>query len=155
MRKVTLLLLPVALIFAIGIPALAAVDDPAFSVHIKGTIDKATLFDDQDTLALSWNIMANKPNLTLTNTQGIRLAYDTTVLRLIRWNAASAYPDETIGTTFLSMSSAGSLGTFESDVLRVFAARDASGETGFLNLNVGDEHRQDKIRLAGTYYGLL
>ena len=138
MKKITSLLLAFTFLCAIGLPALA-VEDPAFSVEVVGTIDSATRFDGRDTLAVTWQIVANKPNLTLTNTQGIRLAYDNTVLQLIRWNAASAYLDNTIGTVFASMTGAGALGDFESDTLRVYAARNASGDTGFLNLTVGDE----------------
>ena len=137
MKKFTSLLLVFTILCTLS-QSVLAVENPVFSNNVVGTIDTSVQYAGQSTLAVSWQIQANQPGWTLNNTQGLRLAYDNTVLQLIRWNAASAYADSSIGTDFASQTGAGNLGVYESDILRVYAAKNASGETGYLNLTVGD-----------------
>ena len=137
MKRITSLLLVFAILSTLSQPVLA-IENPMFSMSVVGTIDTNTRFAEQSTLAVSWQIQANQPDLTLNSTQSLQLAYDNTVLQLIRWDAASAYADSSIGTLFTIQSRAGNLGVFDSDVIQVYAARNSVGDTGYVSLSVGD-----------------
>ena len=140
MKKIISLLLALTILTAIGLLALA-VDDPAFSVSVVETVDTATRFGGLNTLSVCWQVQANKPNMTLTNTQGIRLAYDNTILQLIHWNAAAAYADNSFHINVFDelFEEAGCLGGIATQTMDVYAAKDVSGNIGFLSLAVGHE----------------
>ncbi|MCL1874041.1 MAG: S-layer homology domain-containing protein [Clostridiales bacterium] len=129
MKKKMILLLMLLLLFCLTAPALA-VNDPAFSVRVNGVLEESNL-------TLDWQIMANRTGLTLNNTQGLRLAYDNRVLKLIRWDANGDY-DSIVSTSVSAMSRAGNRGDYDSDALIVYGAKNAMGNTGFLSLTVGD-----------------
>ncbi|MDR2711546.1 MAG: S-layer homology domain-containing protein [Clostridiales bacterium] len=145
MKKKMILLLMLLLLFCLTAPALA-VNDPAFSVRVNGTLEGSNLI-------LDWQIMANKAGLILNNTQGLRLAYDNRVLQLIRWDASGDY-DSIVSTSFNAMLRAGNLGDYDSDAFIVYGARNAVGDTGFLSLSVGDSGATYSCP-QGSYLSLL
>jgi uncharacterized repeat protein (TIGR02543 family) len=138
MKKATTYLLILVLLCASMPPATAAAI-PGFTNEIAGVVDSGIRFEGQDTLAVAWAVRPSKPGFTLTNTQGVRLAYDNTVLRLIRWDAGSAFADSGIGLSFALMPGASHIGDFETNTAQVWAARNSSGATGFLSLAAGDD----------------
>jgi hypothetical protein len=137
-KRITSLLLIFTLICSISIPTLAAVADPTFSNNVDVKTDTGKKVNGQNTLTLVWQLKANKPNLTLTNTQGIRLAYDNTVLQLVSWDGSANY-DSGIGTSFIPMSNASNIGAFDTQTRKVYVAKNTSSNTGFLSLTLGDE----------------
>jgi len=139
MKKNISFLLIIALCCALIMPALAA-GDPDIACFIDGKLDTAVRFSGQSTLIATWRLVVTEPDLMLTNTQGIRLAYDNSVLQLIRWDAAGAFHDSGIGTLFEGPMDGASLpGAFDTTTRRVFAAKDISGSTGYLSLALGNE----------------
>ncbi|MDR1135729.1 MAG: dockerin type I domain-containing protein, partial [Clostridiales Family XIII bacterium] len=135
MKRVILILLILSLLCPPGLPALAA-DNPAFSIEIAGTIDTVAKFNGQNTFAVSWQLKANKPNLTLNNTQGIRIAYDNTVLQLIRWDASSPVNEPLPGEDFVLRPDVGKTGDLGSSI-DVFTAKSADSKTGYISASVG------------------
>lgn len=101
-----------------------------------------TKFAGGNTLVLDWQIMANQVDLTLTNIQGLRLAYDNTVLRLIRWDAAGDYSNM-MGDMFTKMPQAGNLGVYGYGVPAVYGAKNDIGYTGFLGM---------ALEIGGSFY---
>jgi len=137
MKRITAVL--VALIFCVTafVPALA-VNDPPFSVEITGSLDAGKPFNEQSTLIISWKVTANR-ELTLRNTQGLRLAYDNTVLQLMRWDGAGAIPDSSMGPNFGIVPQTGLIGAYKSP-LYVYIAKNATGDQGFLSVSLGDPY---------------
>jgi len=131
-------LLALTLGFSASLSAFA-VDSPAFSVKVIGTLDAEKTFNGQDTLIIDWQIMANKDGLTLRNTQGLRLAYDNAVLQLMKWDGSGVVADSSTGATFSPISQAGSSGVYPFG-FRVFAAKNASGNLGYLNISLGSAY---------------
>jgi hypothetical protein len=116
-----------------------AIDNPAFSVVINGMLDPETSFDGQGTMVVDWQITANKDGLTLRNTQGLRLAYDSTALQLIKWDGSGVVADASIGATFSPMPQAGRAGVYNFG-FRVYAAKSTSGNIGYLGITLGDDY---------------
>jgi len=140
MKRIISLLLILTLIFTLyASVSVSAVEASPFSIKIEGRIDTAVKFAGQDTFGISWLLKSNEPNLTLNNTQGIRLAYDNTVLQLIHFDGSEAYLDDTINATLEPMTGACVLGDFETATMRVYAAKNVSGDTGFLSLTLGND----------------
>ena len=146
MKKLTSILLVIALFASFCLPVLAVEGDPAFSARVTGAVDSIKC-EGRDTLVLDWQLMANKPGLTLTNTQGICLTFDNSVLQLARWDATAVFPDgsmavEDLGTPTLN---AGRVSGNYKDLedsnvpMRVYAAKSADGNKGFLNLAMVSE----------------
>ena len=137
-KRLLTLLLTLTFCLSCAMPALA-VDNPTFSVNIDGALDAEVSFNGQSTLILEWRIMANKAGLTLRNTQGLRLAYDNTVLRLMRWNGSEVIDDNVMGTAFTIVPQVGRVGVYES-VIRVNAAKSVAGNVGYLSISLGDAY---------------
>jgi hypothetical protein len=124
------------ILFLFGtVPALA-LESPVFSVEINSTLDAGTSFNGQNTLVLDWRITAERGGLTLRNTQGLRLAYDSAVLQLMKWDGSGVIPDSDMGTSFGVVSGAGRVGVYNT-ALRVSAAKSASGSQRYLNVSLG------------------
>ena len=77
------------------------------SVSIEGAFDSENTFHRQNTLVLDWQITANREGLTLRYAQGLRLAYDNTVLQLMRWDGGDVIPDDAVDIAFQPISPAG------------------------------------------------
>jgi len=135
MKRFLPLLVAFVCCLSAGITILA-VENPAFSVRIDGTIDTDSSHNGQGTLVVDWQIQPNKEGLTLRYAQGLRLAYDNTVLQLMTWDGADVVEDSILDKQFSSVPKAGSAGDFETDVI-VFAARGTSNDTGYLNYLLG------------------
>ncbi|MCL2151989.1 MAG: cohesin domain-containing protein [Oscillospiraceae bacterium] len=135
MKKITSLLLILTLLYSLSLPTLAA-EDPAFYIELVGTIDTDAKFNGQNTVAVSWQLKANKPNMTLNNTQGIRIAYDSAVLQLIRWDASSSISEPLPGEDFAQSPGAGNVGVLGSSIT-VFTAKSTDSNTGYLSASVG------------------
>ena len=138
MKWTTALLLSLFLCLSVSATALA-VENHAVSVSISGTLDDETTFNGRSTLALDWQIMANKEGLTLRYAQGLRLAYDNTILQLMSWDGADVIADDAMGTVFQPVSQAGCIGVFETSLV-VSAAQSASGQLGYLNCLLGSPY---------------
>jgi hypothetical protein len=94
-------------------------------------------FNGQRTLVSSFQVRANEEDMILANTQGLRLAYDNTVLQLIKWDASAAIADPTAGGGFNDpVSEAGSVGVLGG--LTVYNAISADKKTGYLSLAAGN-----------------
>jgi len=106
---------------------------------INGTLDADKSYNNQSTLVLDWQIMANRTGLTLRNTQGFRLAYDNTILQLMKWDGSDVIADRETGTTFSVIAQAGSAGVYNT-ALRVSTAKSASGNQGYLNISLGSTY---------------
>ena len=138
MKRITAFLLSFLLCLSVSIPALS-IDNPAFSVNISGTLDASQTFNGLSTLVLDWRIMANRDGLTLRNTQGLRLAYDNTVLQLMKWDISDVIADSGTGTTFGVIPEAGRVGVY-TNAVRVSAAKSVSGNLGYLNIALGNAY---------------
>jgi len=109
-----------------------------FSVNIQSSVIGNVKFSGQKTLVASFQLRSNLPNQIIQNTQGLRLAYDNTVLQLISWNAESAIADPVGGAHFVPTSTGcGNIGVF-GDLIHVYSAKTLSGETGFLSISLSD-----------------
>jgi len=106
-----------------------------FSVNVDSVLDSTTKFNGQSSLVTSFNLRANEDELVIQNTQGLRLAYDISVLQLIRWDAASAIDAPIAGNPFISASRAGNPGVL-GDSVSVFTAMSLSGDTGYLSMSI-------------------
>ena len=147
MKKIISILLIFMLLCTSSLCVLAA-ETSDFSNEIVGIVDTGVRFGVQNTLSVAWTIVPNKTGLTLTNTQGIRLAYDKTVLQLVNWNADNAYDENSIGSSFSLMTGASQIGDIQTGTMHVYAAKNASGDIGFLSLAVGDNDTFHSIEKA-------
>ena len=130
-----------ALIFSLttAMPILA-VDNPAFSIKVSAELDNVNPYENESTLVLDWQIMANREGLTLRNTQGLRLSYDNTVLQLMKWDGTGVIADGARGTGLVSTPQTGLIGKYNSS-LSIYTAQDVSGEVGYISIAVGDRSR--------------
>ena len=135
MKRSIICLLAVILCLSAPVSALAVVN-PAFSVKIAGTLDSEVSFNGQGTLIIDWQIMANREGLTLRSAQGLRLAYDNSILQLMSWEGAEVIADDLMVTTFSAFPQAGFIGDFDTGLV-VSAAHSASGGIGYLNFLLG------------------
>ena len=138
MKRFLSVVLVLAIIFSMGVPLASAVENPQFMTYINGSID-AVSFGGSRTLCVNWLYQDMGSQLTLQNTQGIRLAYDKTVLQLIRWDASSGYNEEAWNTTFVNCPDAASPDEGEYPYnFNVAAAQNTAGTIGYVNLTLGD-----------------
>ena len=138
-RIIHILLMVVCMVIfcsSISIPA-SAIEDPVFTVSIAGAIDSGKTFNDQSTLVLSWRIQANSEGLVLSNVQGLRLAFDNTVLQLMNWVGSDTIADSGITTSYTLVPDAGMVGAYGANAL-VFAAKSDSNHLGYVSLSLGD-----------------
>jgi len=106
-------------------------------VRINGTFDATKTINEQSTLVFDWQIMSHEDGLILNNTQGLRLAYDNTVLQLMSWDGSDTIVDTNINTSYTAVANAGIVGAY-GDNLSVYSTTDESGKLGFVNISLGD-----------------
>gem|GEM_PF-1828017 len=106
-----------------------------FSVNVESALDSNTKFNSLPTLVTKFQLRANEDELVIQNTQGLRLAYDTSVLQLIRWNATSATNEPVGGNPFAAATGAGNIGVL-GDSMTVFNATNLLGDTGYLSMSI-------------------
>ena len=140
MKRFTSILLTLILFLSGTVSAVSAlaVDNPAFALKAEGTLDTGKPYNGQDSLVLNWQVMANRAGLTLKNAQSLRFAYDNAVLQLMKWDGSSVIADSGIGTSLTSVSQAGRIGVYDAGGLRVYAAKNAPGNMGYLSMSFGD-----------------
>ena len=127
----------VALVLCLSFSATAlSTGTPAFTVLFNGMLDTGNTFSNQSTLVLDWQIIANRSGLTLRNTQGLRLAYDNTILQLVKWDGSDAIADSEISTAFSAIYQAGHIGVYNT-ALRVSAAKSVPDDKRYLNISLG------------------
>ena len=131
-------LMPAINLTSVSISALAA-NNPAFALKAEGTLDEGKLFNGQATLVFNWQLMANRDGLALKNAQSLRMAYDSSILQLMKWDGSAVISDNGIGVSLTSASQAGRIGVYETG-LRVYTAKSAVGNTGYLSLSFGDPY---------------
>ena len=150
MRKIVLLCIVVTLFLSVSTP-IFAIDNPAFLIKINGTLDNDIKINNQSTFVIDWQVMANRDELTLRNTQGLRLSFDNTLLQLIKWDGSGIVTGGNTGTNFSPVSQAGQVGAYNSD-LRIFAAQNIT--RGLISISLGsfyDEYlcpKQTYVSLA-------
>ncbi|MDR2713637.1 MAG: dockerin type I domain-containing protein [Clostridiales bacterium] len=109
-----------------------------FTVQVVNSNRSGLKFNGQNTLVSSFQVRANQEDMTLKNVQGLRLAYDNTVLQLIKWDASAAIPEPAAGGGFgyaaAGAENAGVLG----DAFTVYNAISSDSKTGYLSLAAGD-----------------
>ena len=154
MKRTALSLLLSLLLFLggfLGISSFAA-DNPAFSTQLQGEYDEAVTSGGQHSLVLDWRIKANRVGLNLNNAQVLCLAYDNTVLQIMKWDG-ELISDADIGTNLKSVSQTGKAGVYNYNV-RVYAAHDSVGGVGYLCLALGDPYEIYACPV-GSYLSLL
>jgi len=152
MKKVISILLAIVMLFTCSLPAIA--EGAVFSIKLIGTVDTSTKFDGRDTFVFDWQFCANEANVSLTNAQGLRIAYDNTVLQLIRWNASLAIDDSSLGATELTVvGQTANAGVYPYNA-RVFAGKNNTGETGYLSMTVSDAYEIYECT-SGAYESIL
>ena|GEM_PF-5855973 len=138
MKKVASLLLAITILCTFSLPAMA--EGPVFSIKLVGTVDTAIKFDGRNTYVFDWQFCANEQDVSLTNAQGLRIAYDNSVLQLIRWNAGQAIADSSLGATeFVVASQTANAGVFPYSPV-VFAAKNSTGGIGYLSMTLGSAY---------------
>jgi len=113
-------------------PVLATMSDPDFTVRVVATPES---IDGKDTLAVDWRIIANTNDLHLRFGSGLRLAYDYTVLELVRFSGADS--NYTITEELAGMVGAGSLGVYEGAYFDVRACRNSDSSFGYVTIELG------------------
>ena len=109
-----------------------------FTVQVLNANPSNLKFNGQNTLVSAFQVRANQEDLILKNVQGLRLAYDNTVLQLIKWDGSAAIAEPGAGEGFgypaIGAGNAGVLG----DSFSVYNAISADHKTGYLSLAAGD-----------------
>ncbi|MCL1873967.1 MAG: dockerin type I domain-containing protein, partial [Clostridiales bacterium] len=119
-------------------PAGPQSDHYPFTVQVVNSNYSGLNFNGQRTLISAFQVRANEEDLILNNTQGLRLAYDNSILQLLKWDASAAIADPLAGAVFnYPAAGAGNTGVL-GDSLTVFNAVSADGNIGYLSLNAGD-----------------
>lgn len=136
MKRFVPILFALIIAFLTSLPA-SAVENPAFSVEINGALDTEKTINGQNTIVINWLINANRGGLALKNIQGLRLAYDNTVLQLTKWDGSDVIADNSVTTTLNNISQSGQIGAYDT-FIRVSAATNASGNLGYLSISLGD-----------------
>lgn len=137
MKRYAIMLLFVLMTTFLTSSIAIAVDNPAFTVEINGIPDADKVFNGQDSIVLDWRIRANREGLTLKNTQGLRLAYDNSILQLATWDGTDIIANSSVTTTLDNTPQVGHVGDYNT-VLRVSVATNASDTTGYLSISLGD-----------------
>ena len=132
MKKLFVLLSATILVLAYSMPVIAAVSNPALTVKLEATPE---VINGKDVLTVNWTITPNKANLQLRGSSGIRLAYDNTVLKLIRFSGSGS--EYTPTETLSGMPGAARLGVYEDAIVDVRAARSSDGSVGFATIELG------------------
>jgi len=135
MKRHVSVIITIFFCLSIGSPIMAA-DNQVFSVEITGTPDTTTTLNGQSTIVLDWRILTNREGQTLRYAQGLRLAYDNTVLQLVNWDGEDSVDDSILSKNFTPIPGTGILGDFNTDLI-LFAAQNDSGELGYLNYLLG------------------
>ena len=119
-------------------PAGPQSDHYPFTVQVVNSNNSGVYFNGQRTLVSAFQVRANEEDLILNNIQGLRLAYDSNVLQLLKWDASAAIADPLAGAVFdYPAAGAGNAGVL-ADSLTVYNAVSADDNIGYLSLNTGD-----------------
>jgi len=131
-KKLFSLLLAAIMMSAAMTPATAAVANPAFDVRVTGVPE---VVNGKSAFTVAWRFTANVDGLRFRGSSGLRLAYDNTVLQLMRYSGAGA--DYILAETLGGMPSAGSIGVYEDAVMDVRACRSADSTVGYVTIEIG------------------
>ena len=115
-------------------PAGPPSDDYPFTVQVVNTNYSGLNYNGQRTLVSAFQVRANEDDLILKNVQGLRLAYDNSVLQLLKWDASAVITGVGFDDPVSGAGNSGVLG----GSLTVYNAISADGNTGYLSLNAGD-----------------
>lgn len=151
MKRCMAFCLAIVLAFSLCVQALA-VDNPAFSVKIEGTLDASKNYNGKNTFVVDWQIIANKSGLNLRGAQGLQLTYDNAVLQLMRWDGSDVIADASVDTSFKLIGQAVGAGVYRAGI-SLYIARNDSGRIGFLSLALGDPYETYSCP-PGTYVSL-
>ena len=138
MKKLVLILLVLCSFISFSLTTIA-VENPAFSANVSGEIDDTQIYNEQNTFVLSWRIVSNSGDMTLSNVQGLRLAYDTDILQLLKWDGSDVVSSIENNIEYTAVADAG-LACEYGDILRVYISNAASGEYGYVNISLGEAH---------------
>ncbi|MCL2153198.1 MAG: cohesin domain-containing protein [Oscillospiraceae bacterium] len=132
MKRLFSLLLSAVMVLTLASPVVAAVSNPAFDVRITTTPETV---NSKAALTVDWLITAKETGLQLRGSSGLRLAYDNTVLQLMRFNGTGA--DYTLTETLTGMPSASRMGVYEDAILDVRACQSSDGAIGYVTIEIG------------------
>ena len=130
-KKIAIFLVFVSLLGLIA-PAAMAAASPAIDVRIVGT---PSTVNGKPSLVVKWNIIAKNTLIQLRGSSGLRLAYDNTVLQLMRYNGTGA--DYALTETLTAMPEAYLLGEYDNADINVYASRSANSATGYVAIELG------------------
>ena len=109
-----------------------------FIVQVDGSNNNEVNFNERKTLVSAFQVRANDEDLILANTQGLRLAYDNSILQLIKWDASAVISEPSAGGLFGASAAGAGKGGVLGDSISVFNAISSDKKTGYLSLAVGD-----------------
>ena len=113
------------------IPATPAAN-PALTVKLTGAPESV---NGKRAYTVEWKITANEAGIRLRGSSGLRLAYDNTVLQLMRYSGAGA--DYALTDSLNGVPSAGRIGAYEDAFMDVRACQSADGATGYVTIEIG------------------
>ena len=134
LKSVFSLLLAAIVVLSLMPPTVAAVINPAFAVRIVGTQDTV---NGKSVVTVDWRIKATQAGLKLRGSSGLRLAYDNTVLQLVRFSGTGA--DYALTESLSGMPSAARPGGYEGAVLDVRACRNTDSTVGYVTIELGHQ----------------
>ena len=131
--KILTFIFSVAIVFLmLSTSTIAVVPNPAFTISVVATPET---MNGKSTLSVDWRFMANDAGIQLRGSSGIRLAYDNTLLQLMRYSGTGA--DYTLTETLSGMPSAACPGVYEDAVIDVRASRNSNSFIGYVTIELG------------------
>ena len=118
-------------------PVFGSIIEPHAKARILATVDGVAKFNGRNTIVTAFQVMSEPAGLELSRNQNLSLAYDNSVLQLIRWDAASAINEAAITTAFNDVVGAANVpsAAFLDGVANAFqAAKAVSGDIIYLTL---------------------
>ena len=91
------------------------------------------------TLVIDWQIKANRSGMTLRSIQGLNIAFDNTMLQLMKWNGSASVEDSALASLLRPIPGAFGTGAYAYNMI-VYAAKNQSGNTGYLSIALGDPY---------------
>ena len=135
MKKIFWHLFPVIMLLLLLLSTTAAaVTNPVLTVKVAGTQETVS---GRAVLTVDWTVMANVTGLQLRGGSGLRLAYDNTVLQLIRFSGTGA--DYMLTETLSGVPAAARPGVYEGAIIDVRACRSVDSTIGYLTIELGHQ----------------
>ena len=132
MKRLLILFIVVILISSLSTSTMATVSNPSFTIRVVATPET---MNGRGTLTIDWRITANESGILLRGSSGLRLAYDNTVLQLIRYSGIGE--GYTLTEALSGVSAAANVGVYEDAIMSVRACRSSDSSIGYLTIEIG------------------